>query len=150
MSFLSVLYPPLLFRLPIPIPWRSCYRKEKRIAQRDKKKCTKRDSNPRVRTHYGLNVTPWTTRASVLSPPLPVTPHSIHRLLPTPRYRCSTSPLPWFHCLQFGKGRVVAFFAIDKMSEASAILTVLLSPVRRKSVRSLPVRVSACMGRSSC
>ena len=29
-------------------------------------KCTKRDSNPRVRTHYGLNVTPWTTRASVL------------------------------------------------------------------------------------
>ena len=31
-----------------------------------KKECTKRDSNPRVRTHYGLNVTPWTTRASVL------------------------------------------------------------------------------------
>lgn len=31
-----------------------------------KEKCTKRDSNPRVRTHYGLNVTPWTTRASVL------------------------------------------------------------------------------------
>ena len=38
------------------------------------KECTKRDSNPRVRTHYGLNVTPWTTRASVLCSFLPGSP----------------------------------------------------------------------------
>ena len=36
------------------------------VEKKKKEKCTKRDSNPRVRTHYGLNVTPWTTRASVL------------------------------------------------------------------------------------
>ena len=45
--------------------WWKIERKEKWDSWK-KEKCMKRDSNPRVRTHYGLNVTPWTTRASVL------------------------------------------------------------------------------------
>ena len=31
-----------------------------------KEKCKRWDSNPRVRTHYDLNVAPWTTRSRLL------------------------------------------------------------------------------------
>ena len=34
--------------------------------QNKKEKCKRWDSNPRVRTHYDLNVAPWTTRSRLL------------------------------------------------------------------------------------
>ena len=37
----------------------------KKICFQKWKKCTKWDSNPRMRTYNGLNVAPWTTRTSV-------------------------------------------------------------------------------------
>ena len=39
------------------------FQKKTKISK--KKKCTKWDSNPRMRTYNGLNVAPWTTRTSV-------------------------------------------------------------------------------------
>ena len=38
----------------------------KRKGKEEGQKCKRWDSNPRVRTHYDLNVAPWTTRTHLL------------------------------------------------------------------------------------
>ena len=46
--------------------WIDDVKRTREIQKKRKKKCTKWDSNPRMRTYNGLNVAPWTTRTSVL------------------------------------------------------------------------------------
>ena len=50
-----------------PVAQKRAKKKKEQKAKKQKRKCVMWDSNPRVRTHYDLNVAPWTARSTTLS-----------------------------------------------------------------------------------